>query len=95
MAYPAFRAIVSQRSYHLAAGPGHHAYAWPNTDLLLSEYPGTIGIKTGWTAAAGYCLLFEGRRGSGILIGVVLDSSTTLRTDSFSDAERLLNWGFR
>jgi D-alanyl-D-alanine carboxypeptidase (penicillin-binding protein 5/6) len=95
MAYPVFRAIVSQRSYHLAAGPGHHAYAWPNTDLLLSEYPGTIGIKTGWTAAAGYCLLFEGRRGSGILIGVVLDSSTTLRTDSFSDAERLLNWGFR
>jgi serine-type D-Ala-D-Ala carboxypeptidase (penicillin-binding protein 5/6) len=95
MAYPVFRAIVSQPSYRLAAGPGHHAYAWPNTDLLLSEYPGAIGIKTGSTAAAGYCLLFEARRGPGTLIGVVLDSSSTLRAVSFSDAEHLLDWGFR
>ncbi len=49
MAYPVFRAIVGQRRYHLAAGPGHHAYTWHNTNLLLGAYPGVTGIKTGDT----------------------------------------------
>ena len=54
-----------------------------------------IGIKTGSTLAAGYCLLFADQRASGTLIGVVLDSSPTIRADSFTDTEQLLNWGFR
>jgi D-alanyl-D-alanine carboxypeptidase (penicillin-binding protein 5/6) len=90
-----FRGLVDQRAYRLAAGSGHHAYYWPNSNLLLGSYPGAIGIKTGWTAAAGYCLLFEARRGSRSLIGVVLDSSATVRSVSFSDAGQILNWGFR
>ncbi len=94
MAFPDFRAIVSQRRYHVAAGPGHHAYLWRSTNLLLAAYPGTIGIKTGSTLEAGYCLLFEAQRGPGALIGVVLDSSPSVRAVSFSDAEHLLTWGF-
>jgi D-alanyl-D-alanine carboxypeptidase (penicillin-binding protein 5/6) len=94
MVFPAFRAIVSQSRYHVAAGPGHHAYLWHNTNLLLGAYPGTIGIKTGSTLAAGYCLLFEAQRGPDALIGVVLDSSPSVRAVSFSDAEHLLTWGF-
>ena len=77
MTYPVFRAVVSQRRYHLAAGPGHHAYIWHNTNLLLGAYPGIIGIKTGSTQGAGYSLLFEAQRGPAVLIGVVLDSSPT------------------
>jgi D-alanyl-D-alanine carboxypeptidase (penicillin-binding protein 5/6) len=94
VAYPVFRAIVGQRRYHLAAGPGHHAYTWHNTNLLLGAYPGVIGIKTGATKGAGYSVLFEAQRGSRVLIGVVLDSSPTQRAVSFSDAEHLLTWGF-
>jgi D-alanyl-D-alanine carboxypeptidase (penicillin-binding protein 5/6) len=94
MAYPAFRAIVGQRRYYLGAGSGHHAYIWHNTNLLLGAYPGTIGIKTGSTLAAGYCLLFEAQRGPAVLIGVVLDSSPSVRAVSFSDAGNLLTWGF-
>jgi serine-type D-Ala-D-Ala carboxypeptidase (penicillin-binding protein 5/6) len=90
-----FRAIVAQRSYRLAGGSGHHAYTWQNTNLLLGSYSGAIGIKTGWTRWAGYCLLFEARRGSRSLIGVVLDSSVTSRAVSFTDADQILNWGFR
>ncbi|HYZ56089.1 MAG TPA: serine hydrolase [Streptosporangiaceae bacterium] len=95
MASAIFRSIVDQRSYHLTAGSGHHAYGWKNTNMLLGSYPGAIGIKTGSTNAAGYCLLFEARHGSRSLIGVVLDSSATTRAVSFSDAEQILNWGFR
>jgi D-alanyl-D-alanine carboxypeptidase (penicillin-binding protein 5/6) len=51
-----------------------------------------VGIKTGSTAAAGYCLLFEATRGSVTLIGVALrDPSMNAVGD---DARRLLNWGF-
>jgi len=94
MTYPVFRAIVSQRRYALGAGPEHHAYLWHNTNLLLGAYPGTIGIKTGSTLAAGYCLLFEARRGPAALIGVVLDSSPSVRAVSFGDAGNMLTWGF-
>jgi D-alanyl-D-alanine carboxypeptidase (penicillin-binding protein 5/6) len=33
-----------------------------NLDTLLSSEPGWLGIKTGWTGAAGGCLLFAARR---------------------------------
>lgn len=83
-----FRRIVKLVSYHLAAGHGHHAYTWYTTNPLIGSYPGTTGIKTGSTAAAGYCLLFEAARGSRSRIGVVLgDSSFTQVGD---DAEKML-----
>ena len=94
MTYPVFRSIVAAHRIALPAGPGHHAYIWHTTNQLISKYPGMIGIKTGSTLAAGYCLLFADRRGSGTLIGVVLDSSPTNRAVSFTDAEQVLNWGF-
>ena len=46
-----------------AAGAGHLAHTWKNLDPLLGRYSGAVGIKTGYTAAAGQCLLFEARRG--------------------------------
>jgi D-alanyl-D-alanine carboxypeptidase (penicillin-binding protein 5/6) len=95
MAYPMFRTIVAQHRIALPAGSGHHAYIWHTTNDLISKYPGMIGIKTGSTLAAGYCLLFADQRSSGTLIGVVLDSSPTIRSYSFTDTEQLLNWGFR
>jgi D-alanyl-D-alanine carboxypeptidase (penicillin-binding protein 5/6) len=89
-----FRKIVAERSYRLAATSKHHKYDWANTDLLLRRYRGAIGIKTGSTLAAGYCLLFEARRHGTTLIGVVLDSTNTNTTMRFTAAARLLNWGF-
>jgi serine-type D-Ala-D-Ala carboxypeptidase (penicillin-binding protein 5/6) len=94
MRLPAFRAIVRQRAFRVAATRQHHAYVWQNTNQLLDFYPGAFGIKTGFTPAAGYCLLFEAERQRRTLIGVVLDSSATSRAVSFTDAARMLNWGF-
>jgi serine-type D-Ala-D-Ala carboxypeptidase (penicillin-binding protein 5/6) len=89
-----FRSIVRLRSYHLSAGDGHRAHTWQTTNLLLGHYSGAIGIKTGSTNAAGYCLLFEAERGTKTLIGVVLHSSVSSDTVAASDAEKMLNWGF-
>jgi serine-type D-Ala-D-Ala carboxypeptidase (penicillin-binding protein 5/6) len=96
MKLPLLAQIVATRSYSVAAGSGHRAHTWKNLNLLLARYPGAMGIKTGFTAAAGQCLLFEARRGSKTLIGVVLHSSSSV-TDlsaAVNDAIRLLNYGF-
>ena len=95
MRYPVFRSIVDQRSYHLAATPQHHAYVWQTTNMLLRNYPVTIGIKTGSTLAAGYCLLFEARENGHVLLGVVLHSSGSDPLAAFKDATKILDWGFR
>jgi serine-type D-Ala-D-Ala carboxypeptidase (penicillin-binding protein 5/6) len=91
-----FAAIVATRVYKVAATSGHDAHVWKNLDPLLGKYPGAIGIKTGFTNAAGECLLFEARRGSKTLIGVVLHSSSDVSSlkAAASDAAAILNWGF-
>jgi serine-type D-Ala-D-Ala carboxypeptidase (penicillin-binding protein 5/6) len=94
MKLPLFGQIVAQRTYRLASGNGHRAHTWVNKNLLLWDYKGAIGIKTGQTGAAGACLLFEARRGAKTLIGVVLHSSSFSLTGAFSDATKMLNWGF-
>jgi serine-type D-Ala-D-Ala carboxypeptidase (penicillin-binding protein 5/6) len=89
-----FRSIVDQRTYRVAAGDGHHAYVWHNTDPLLGVYPGAIGIKTGYTQAAGHCLLFEATRDGRSFIGVTLGSPGVGTTVNGVDPTRLLNWAF-
>jgi serine-type D-Ala-D-Ala carboxypeptidase (penicillin-binding protein 5/6) len=89
------RSIVAQHRFYIEATSQHHEYHWKNTDLLLDRYRGAIGIKTGFTLGAGYCLLFEAKRGKHELLGVVLDSTNTEPGVRFSAAARLLNWGFQ
>jgi D-alanyl-D-alanine carboxypeptidase (penicillin-binding protein 5/6) len=89
-----FRNIVRQRSHLIGATARHHRYRWQTTNLLLGSYPGVVGIKTGSTKGAGYCLLFEARHRGRTLIGVVLHSSGTNPDARFKDAARLLNWAF-
>jgi D-alanyl-D-alanine carboxypeptidase (penicillin-binding protein 5/6) len=94
MSSATFRSIVDRRSYRIAAGPGHRAYFWPNLNPLLGVYRGAIGIKTGYTPAAGHCLLFEVTRGGRSFIGVSLDSPGVGTTVNGDDATRMLNWAF-
>jgi D-alanyl-D-alanine carboxypeptidase (penicillin-binding protein 5/6) len=94
MTMPVFRSVVDQRTYRLAAGSGHHAYSWKNLNPLLGRYQGAIGIKPGYTRAAGQCLLFEATRNGYSLIGVTLDSPGSITTANSADATRILNWAF-
>jgi len=89
---------VGTRTYRVAAAEDHYAHVWNNLNPLVGHYAGATGIKTGFTAAAGDCLLFAATRGSKELIGVVLDSSPSDSTAGMdaaaSDAAAMLNWGF-
>ena len=63
-----------------------------NTNKLVRFYPGTTGLKTGYTAAAGYCLAASAERDGMELIAVVLNSPSS--SDRFQGARTLLDWGF-
>jgi D-alanyl-D-alanine carboxypeptidase (penicillin-binding protein 5/6) len=89
-----FRSVAAQRSYRLAAGAGHHAYRWKNLNPLFGRYPGAIGIKPGYTGAAGQCLLFEATRNGHSVIGVTLHSPGSISSVNSADATRILNWAF-
>lgn len=94
MGQPVFRDIVGLRTFHLPAAPGHRDHVWNTTNRLLRDYPGTAGIKTGSTDAAGTCLLFEAVRVGRPLIGVVLHSSPDSDAAAADDAAQMLNWGY-
>jgi serine-type D-Ala-D-Ala carboxypeptidase (penicillin-binding protein 5/6) len=92
MSIPLFAQIVRTQHYSLPATTTHHSYTWDNTNLLLTTYTGTTGIKTGFTLEAGECLVFSATRSGHHLIGVVFHSIDA--THRFSDARTLLDWGF-
>lgn len=68
---------------------GGKLFLYNNNPLMLERYPGTDGVKTGYTQVAGQCLVAAARRGRAWL-GVVLLHSA----DPVDQAEKLLNAGF-
>ena len=94
MRYAVFRSVVDTGSYRIAAGSGHHGYLWRNLNPLIGRYRGAIGIKPGYTGAAGQCLLFEATRNGYSVIGVTLHSPGTIDSVNSADATRILNWAF-
>jgi len=72
--------------------PGKTPVSLDNTNKLIRKYEGTIGLKTGVTGAAGYCLSAVAVRNGQELISVVLgepDSNTR-----FAESRKLLDYGF-
>jgi D-alanyl-D-alanine carboxypeptidase (penicillin-binding protein 5/6) len=69
---------------------GGKLYLVNNNPLLLYGYPGVTGLKTGFTTAAGRCLVATAER-RGVRLGVVLLNSPAPATQ----ARHLLDDGFR
>jgi D-alanyl-D-alanine carboxypeptidase (penicillin-binding protein 5/6) len=88
---PRLAAIVRTRSAVFRFPiKGHRLYLYNNNPLLVEGYRGTTGVKTGYTDAAGRCLVATARRGA-LNLGVVLLHSP----DPGGQAQRLLDKGFR
>lgn len=87
---PVLRTIASARRHVVARSKVHRAHSWTNTNKLLGKAPGVLGLKTGYTSAAGYCLSFAADRDGHRLIGVILGESDADRR--FQTAARLLAW---
>lgn len=105
MAYSDFREIVKMDECYIDATNVSEQRHFFNTNALLTNYryPGytysnCIGIKTGSTEAAGYCLMSAAEEDGKTLIAVVMgcDNPTkngAIQRKQFSESSRLLQWG--
>jgi D-alanyl-D-alanine carboxypeptidase (penicillin-binding protein 5/6) len=88
---PRLARIVRRRSAVLPFPiKGRKLYLYNNNPLLRAGYRGTTGVKTGYTEAAGRCLVASVRRGRRRLGVVLLDSP-----DPGRQAIRLFDRAFR
>ena len=80
--------IVGQREFSFA-GPDGRRHRLVNHNKLLRRYPGTVGVKTGYTARANGCLIAAARRHGRTMLTVVLGVQ-----DIYSPTMQLLDRGF-
>ncbi|MBX9715195.1 MAG: D-alanyl-D-alanine carboxypeptidase [Burkholderiaceae bacterium] len=96
--YPTEYAYYSIKEYR------YNNITQPNRNLLLRRDPSVDGMKTGYTEAAGYCLIASAQRefanlgaagtggGPRRLLSVVLN--TTSMEARANESQKLLNWGY-
>jgi D-alanyl-D-alanine carboxypeptidase (penicillin-binding protein 5/6) len=84
-----FRRIVATKK--LPWKSSHRQDELKNSNRLLDDYKGAIGVKTGNTNEAGFCLVAAASRGNQSYIAVILNSSEKA---VWQDAKRLLDYGF-
>ena len=85
-----FRKIVGKRTYRWKSKGWQGTIK--NSNKLLSSYDSAIGVKTGNTREAGYCLVAAAQRGGQSYIAVVLKSE---QKAVWHDAKNLLDYGFK
>ena len=97
--FPDFYTYYSVKEY------GYNKITQPNRNLLLRRDPTVDGMKTGFTEAAGYCLIASAVRdfpnlgsaaapsGKRRLLSVVLN--TTSMDARANESQKLLNWGYQ
>jgi D-alanyl-D-alanine carboxypeptidase (penicillin-binding protein 5/6) len=85
-----FRKIVGKITYRWSSKGWQGTIQ--NSNKLLSSYSGAIGVKTGNTREAGYCLVAAAQRGGQSYIAVVLKSEEKA---VWQDAKKLLDYGFK
>lgn len=71
---------------------GEKEFCLTNTNKLIRSYEGCIGLKTGSTSVAKYCVSAVARRGEMTLLAVVMGAPDA--KVRFKDAAALLDYGF-
>ena len=81
---------LKQKVYWIA--PAAQMMEVENTNDLLEDYPGTLGIKTGWTNAARGCLAAACKKGDKTVLTIVMHSDSP--DERFSDTAMLFDYAF-
>ena len=84
IAEPRIAQIARKRYARVWTGAGRKHTIFTTNHLLRDHYPGAIGLKTGFTNPAGFCLVTVVER-SGRRIGIVVLGSR----DAFADARQV------
>jgi D-alanyl-D-alanine carboxypeptidase (penicillin-binding protein 5/6) len=86
---PLFTSIVRTK-FHRIPSPSGRPRMIQNRNVLLWLYPGAVGVKTGFTTPAGFCVVAAATRGGLRLVAVILGAPG----EPFSDAAAVLDYGF-
>jgi D-alanyl-D-alanine carboxypeptidase (penicillin-binding protein 5/6) len=85
---PILRSIVCLKEVDFQYADGR-VRKFDSTNRVLLRYPLCNGMKTGYTDAAGHCLISSASNGSRDIISVVLGDNEYVWKDSYA----LLEWG--
>lgn len=88
--FPLFADLVATRFHDVPAPNGAEPRRIQNRNVLLWLYPGAVGVKTGFTTAAGFCVVAVAEREGRRLLAIVLGATG----EPFSEAAALLDHGF-
>jgi D-alanyl-D-alanine carboxypeptidase (penicillin-binding protein 5/6) len=87
-ANPLIRQIVATKTLVFQYADGR-TREFTNTNKVLGRYPLCNGMKTGYTDAAGHCLVSSAVSGNRTVIAVCLGDNQSI----WNDSQRLLMWG--
>ena len=91
---PKFRKIVSTKEAKISwVQPADRTEVYGSTNRLLWNYDDVTGIKTGYTDAAGGCLVAAAQRNGQTLIAVVMKTADSRAR--FVEGRALLDYGFK
>jgi D-alanyl-D-alanine carboxypeptidase (penicillin-binding protein 5/6) len=85
--FPEYYPLYSQKEYR------YNNITQANRNRLLWADPSVDGMKTGYTANAGYCLITSARRGERRLVSIVVGAAS--ETARATESQKLLNHGFQ
>jgi D-alanyl-D-alanine carboxypeptidase len=88
LAEPELMAMVAVDEYRFTGGDGI-VHSVDSRNRLLELYPGAVGLKTGFTEAAGRCLVAAATRDGRTMLAVLFDAP-----DMYLTAAALLDRGF-
>lgn len=88
---PTIRSIVNRQSVTFRYADGRMR-TFTNTNRLLGQFAACNGMKTGYTNAAGRCLISSARANGRDVLVVVLGSTSA---EIWRESALLLNWGLR
>ena len=90
LAYPVLMEYFSTQQSSLRV---HKPLVYTNTNKLINpRYPGVDGMKTGFTRAAGFCLVFSAKRNGKRIMGCVTGFKSRVDRDRF--CRKLVDWAF-
>lgn len=92
MEYPLFAETARSRSYVFPPAPDGTARIAQSTNLMLGEYEGMAGVKTGFTITALLTFVAAAERDNRLMYAIVLGSEG--RRGHFTDAANLLDYAF-
>lgn len=89
--YGSLVTIAATPSITIAQTATHKTYQLTNLNKLLWTYPGTYGLKTGWTESALGCLITTSSRGGHRVLAIMLGAPNGT---AYAQMPKVLDYGF-